>query len=113
MLGAGPDQPSRSEPGDGRLAENVVLFARALRAAGLRVGPGAVTDALEALKAAGLGSREDFYWTLHAVLVNRHEDHAIFDQAFRLFWRKRALLERMMAQLMPVAPAPHAAPQPP
>ena len=111
-LGAGLDDAPECEP-EGRLAENVVLFARALRAAGLRVGPGAVTDALEALRAGGLGSREDFYWTLHAVLVNRHEDHAIFDQAFRLFWRKRALLERMMAQLMPVAPAPHAPPQPP
>src|SRR5918911_4910480 len=111
--GSDPNPPSGLRAGQGRLAENVVLFARALRAAGLRVGPGAVTDALEALKAAGLGSREDFYWTLHAVLVNRHEDHAIFDQAFRLFWRKRALLERMMAQLMPVAPAPQAPPQAP
>ncbi len=34
----------------GRLAENVLYFARALRAAGIPVGPGAVLDALEALK---------------------------------------------------------------
>ena len=32
---------------DGRLAENIVYFARALRAAGIPVGPGAVLDALE------------------------------------------------------------------
>ena len=32
----------------GRLAENILYFARALRAAGMPVGPGAVLDALEA-----------------------------------------------------------------
>ena len=30
----------------GRLAENIVYFARALRTAGIPVGPGAVIDAL-------------------------------------------------------------------
>jgi len=58
---------------EGRLTENIVYFARALRAAGIPVGPGAVLDALEAVKAAGVGTRDDFYWTLHAVFVKRHE----------------------------------------
>ena len=35
---------------EGRLAENILYFARALRAAGIPVGPGAVLDALEALE---------------------------------------------------------------
>src|SRR5690349_21494165 len=51
----------------GRLAQNIVYFARALRAAGIPVGPGAVLDALSAVTAAGVGTRDDFYWTLHAV----------------------------------------------
>ena len=34
---------------DGHLAENIVYFARALRAAGIPVGPGAVLDALAAV----------------------------------------------------------------
>jgi uncharacterized protein with von Willebrand factor type A (vWA) domain len=34
----------------GRLAQNIVYFARALRAAGIPVGPGAVIDALNALQ---------------------------------------------------------------
>ena len=41
----------------GRLAENIVYFARALRAAGIPVGPGSVLDALEAVQAAGVGTR--------------------------------------------------------
>jgi uncharacterized protein with von Willebrand factor type A (vWA) domain len=95
----------KQEP-EGRLAENILYFGRALRAAGLPVGPGAVLDALEALKAAGVGTRYDFYWTLHAVFVKRHEHSVIFDQAFRLFFRKRAYLERLMSMMMPqVRPA--------
>ncbi|WP_419912741.1 vWA domain-containing protein [Hoeflea sp.] len=88
---------------DGRLADNIVYFARALRRAGMRVGPAAVTDAVEAVKIAGIGSREDFYWTLHSVFVNRHEDHAVFDEAFRLYWRSRQLVEKMIAMFSPVA----------
>ena len=54
---------------EGRLADNIVYFARALRKAGMRVGPASVKDAIEAVLVAGIGSRDDFYWTLHAVLV--------------------------------------------
>ena len=97
---------------DGRLAENIVYFARALRAAGITLGPRSVIDALDAVRAAGVGTREDFYWTLHAVFVKRHEHSLLFDQAFRIFFRKRAYLERMLSMLMPQvqAPADHAAP---
>jgi uncharacterized protein with von Willebrand factor type A (vWA) domain len=97
-------QPDTSEKAAGRLAENIVYFARALRAAGIPVGPGAVLDALAAVRAAGVGTREDFYWTLHAVFVKRHEHSALFDQAFRIFFRRRAYIERLMAMMMPQAP---------
>jgi uncharacterized protein len=89
----------------GRLAQNIVYFARALRAAGIPVGPGSVLDVLAAVEAAGVGTREDFYWTLHAVLVKKHEHSVLFDQAFRLFFRKRAYLDKLMAMLSPQAPA--------
>jgi uncharacterized protein with von Willebrand factor type A (vWA) domain len=97
-------------PEDGKLAQNILYFARALRAAGIPIGSGAVLDALAALDAAGIGTREDFYWTLHAVFVKRHEHSVLFDQAFRLFFRKRAFLEKLLASLLPQtqAPAPDA-----
>src|SRR5438445_506672 len=104
---AGPQYPA------GRLAENIVYFARALRAAGIPVGPKTIIDALDAVRAAGVGTREDFYWTLHSVFVKRHEHSVLFDQAFRLFFRKRAYLERLMAMMMSQVPAPAAeAPKP-
>ena len=96
---------SEAQHAAGRLAENIVHFARALRAAGVPVGPGAVMDALAAVAAAGVGAREDFYWTLHAVLVKRHEQSLIFDQAFRIFFRRRGMLDRLLAATLPQAPS--------
>ena len=86
---------------EGRLAENIVYFARALRAAGMPVGPGSVLDALEALNVARVGARADFYWTLHAVFVKRHEHTILFDQAFRIFFRKRGYIEKLIASMIP------------
>ncbi|MCX7962793.1 MAG: VWA domain-containing protein [Burkholderiales bacterium] len=86
---------------EGRLAENVVHFARLLRAAGLRIGPDRVLDCVRALELAGCERREDWYWTMSAVLLSREEQRPIFDQAFRLFWRDPRLVERMMHALLP------------
>lgn len=98
---------------DGKLAENILYFARALRAAGIPVGSGAVLDALEAVKVAQVGTREDFYWTLHSVFVKRHEHSILFDQAFHIFFRKRAYIEKLIAQMLPqAAPAEAKAPPP-
>ncbi len=100
-----------AEP-QGRLAENILYFARALRAAGIPVGPGAVLDALEALSVAHVGARDDFYWTLHSVFVKRHEHTTLFDQAFRIFFRKRGYIEKMITSMLPEtqAGAPKAPP---
>ena len=82
-----------SEPG--YLAQNVAHFARALRLAGVPVGPDRVLDALRALEATGISRRDDFYWTLAALFLNRREHFDVFDQAFNLFWRNRQLLEQL------------------
>jgi len=95
----------------GRLAENILYFARALRAAGIPVGPGSVLDALQAVENAGVGTREDFYWTLHAVFVKRHEHSVLFDQAFRIFFRRRGYIDQMLAMMLPQAPTEPQAPQ--
>ena len=87
----------------GRIAANIMHFARVLRAAGLPIGPGKVIDAINALEQTGLGRRDDFYWTLHAVFVNRRDQRELFDQAFHVFWRNPQILERMMSMILPTA----------
>jgi hypothetical protein len=90
---------------DNHLPDNIAYFARALRKAGLPVGPGTVLDALAAIEAAGIGGRDDFYWTLHSVFVTRHEHSPLFEQAFHIFFRRRGLLEKMIAAMSPIAPS--------
>ncbi|PKA39025.1 VWA domain-containing protein [Rhizobium sullae] len=90
--------------GEGRFADNIVFFARTLRKAGLKIGPGSIVDAIEAVEAIGMGSREEFHAALFAVFVKRHEDKPVFDETFRLFWRSRDLVEKMIAMMSPRAP---------
>ncbi|HEV8256489.1 MAG TPA: VWA domain-containing protein [Casimicrobiaceae bacterium] len=87
--------------GGARLAENILHFARVLRAAGLPIGPAKVIVALEAVQAVGVEQREDFRAALESVLIERHEQQVLFDQAFELYWRNPRLLERMMQLLLP------------
>jgi uncharacterized protein len=98
---------------EGHLADNILYFARALRAAGMPVGPGAVLDALEAVNVARVGDRDDFYWTLHAVFVKRHEHSILFDQAFRIFFRRRGYIEKLIASMLPETSSPANKPPPP
>ena len=102
-MGDAPDQAANALPVQGRLADNLVYFTRALRTAGLPVGPGAVIDALQAIEAAHIGSREDFFWTLHSIFVKKRDHSILFRQAFHLFWRRRAFLDKLIAMMSPVA----------
>lgn len=96
-----PRRAERRPAGPGRFAANIMHFARVLRRAGLPVGPGKVLDAIRAVEAVGVGTRTDFYWTLHSVFVNRRDQRVLFDQAFHIFWRKPDLLEKMMQLMLP------------
>lgn len=88
-------------PGPGRLARNVVAFARVLRDAGLPVGLDQSIAALRAVEAVGLERREDVRAALAATLTSRREHQPVFDAAFEAFWRDPKLVERMMAALLP------------
>jgi len=90
--------PPRRAP---MFAENVVHFARVLRHAGIPVGPDRVLAALEAIEAVGVARRDDVHAALSAVMLDRHEQQPLFDDAFAAFWRDPKLLERMMAELLP------------
>lgn len=95
---------SPHSPVTGRFADNIVHFARVLRRAGLKVGPGAVADAIQSVSAIGIGSREEFYTALSCNFVKRHEDLAVFNEAFQLFWRPREYEKKLIQMLSRMTP---------
>jgi uncharacterized protein with von Willebrand factor type A (vWA) domain len=60
-----------------------------------------VIDAIAAVEAVGVANKTDFREALAAVLISRHEQMPLFEQAFDLFWRNPKLLEKMVAALLP------------
>jgi uncharacterized protein with von Willebrand factor type A (vWA) domain len=69
------------------LVPNLLLFGRVLRAVGVHVHRERMVDAIQATEWIGLRSRADLRATLSALLVHRHEDLPLFNEAFDLFFR--------------------------
>jgi uncharacterized protein len=70
------------------LLHNLLRFGAVLRRAGLEISTASLVEVATALDHVDLKERSDFYFTLRALLVRRQEQLAIFDEAFRVFWRK-------------------------
>ncbi|MEL7257050.1 MAG: VWA domain-containing protein [Pseudomonadota bacterium] len=96
-----PEYAPLDLPANPKLTHNITHFARALRKAGLPVGPGRVMDAIRAVEATGFTSKADFFFTLRACFVNRPEQRAVFAQVFRLYWRDPRYMEHMMSLMLP------------
>ena len=71
-----------------RLLDNLLIFGRVLRRAGIEVDHGRLLDVIEALGYVNLGARDEVYHTCRALLVHRQEQIALFDLAFAAFWRE-------------------------
>jgi len=94
-----PVAPQANE--SGRLADNIMHFARLLRATGMPVGSDRVLNAIRGVQEIGIGSREEFYWALFANLVSRQDQREIFNQAFHIFWRNPRILEKLLGAMLP------------
>ncbi len=96
---------------DGRLVENIVHFARALRKAGVKVGTAQVETAIRAVEAAGFSRRVDFYHILRATLITRSDHLEVYHQVFSMFWRDPEFLRSLMHMLTPLVPDTAPAPE--
>ena len=88
------------------LLDNLLIFGRVLRRAGVDVHPGRLLDVIEALGQVNLGERDEVYHTCRALLVHRQEQIAMFDRAFAAFWRAH---HEGAARSEPPRGEPHAA----
>ena len=86
---------------DTKLLDNILRFIRLLRKSGVKIGNQSSIDALKGIKILKIGSRKEFYWSLHTTLINRNEDKEIFDQCFYLFWQNPKIMEQVFNLLIP------------
>jgi hypothetical protein len=79
-----------SAPAGEALVRRLALFGRVLRSAGAEVGPGRLQDAVRALDAVDLRSRDEVYWAWRCTLVSHQKDLDAYDAAFAAFWERAA-----------------------
>lgn len=69
------------------LLRNLLVFGRLLRQMGVKVTPGGLIELVHSLGWIDIQRKDDFRNAARCILVSRHDDLAIFEQAFELFWR--------------------------
>jgi uncharacterized protein len=74
--------------------DNLLIFGRLLRSAGIDVHPGRMLDVMEALRHIDLSARDEVYHACRALLVHRHEQLPVFDRVFAAYWREHRPRER-------------------
>lgn len=70
------------------LLHNLLHFGRLLHTLGLDVHAGRMREVTQALGHIDIGRRQEFYHALRCLLVHRMKDLTLFDEAFRVFWRR-------------------------
>ncbi|MXY22978.1 MAG: VWA domain-containing protein [Acidobacteria bacterium] len=70
------------------LLHNLIHFTRMLHRLGLDVQAGRTRDVAMALRYVDVGQRSEFYHCLRCLLIHRVDDLPLFDEAFRVFWRR-------------------------
>ena len=81
-------------------SDHIIAFGRVLRRLGFNAGPSQMLTALEAVKIVGVRNKHDVREALKCCLVQRHDELALFDQAFQLFWKAPSRLPEVMKWLL-------------
>jgi uncharacterized protein with von Willebrand factor type A (vWA) domain len=81
-----PRAPAAPAHEGSALLQQLIAFGRELRAAGLPVTVGQLTNVVRALPWVDVSSRSQVFLTMRALLVTRREDLLLFERVFRAFW---------------------------
>lgn len=71
----------------GHLLAHLMRFGRLLRVMGITVSLNQLLELARAIEHVGIIHKGDFYAAARTMLIVRHEEYELFDQAFRLYWR--------------------------
>ena len=79
---------SETDAEDGHILHNLMMFGEVLRRLGLDFGSGNMLDLVRATRDIPMGRRQDFQNAARCLLVHRKQDIPVFDDAFKVFWRR-------------------------
>jgi uncharacterized protein len=88
---------------EGKLADNMAGFGRALRRAGVRVDASRMSLAQEAALQVGLASKVDVSAALEAVLISSVQDRAVFRELFDAYFQDPNMGAKLLSQMLPSA----------
>ncbi len=74
----------------------IVLFSRALHAAGVPVNPANLIDLCRSMSFIDISNTADFYAAARAVLVSSQQDITLFNAVFKEFWHHSEALSNVM-----------------
>jgi hypothetical protein len=75
------------EINQGHLLHNIVLFGRLLRRLDINVTPTHLINLVKAMKYLDLSQYQDVQNASRTILINHHQNLALFDLVFDLFWK--------------------------
>ena len=69
------------------LLKQILRFGQSLRLMGVDASMSQMLALIDLSQYISIADVQDFYYAARALLVTRHEDLPVFDQAFSIFWR--------------------------
>lgn len=87
----------------GKLADNITGFGRALRRAGVKIDSQRISLAHQAAAHVGIAEKEDLSAAFEAVMISREQDRLVFRELFDVYFQDPKVANKLLAQLLPSA----------
>ena len=87
----------------GKLADNITGFGRALRRAGVKIDSQRISLAHQAAGHISIGEKEDLSAAFEAVMLTREQDRLVFRELFDVYFQDPKVANKLLAQLLPSA----------
>jgi uncharacterized protein with von Willebrand factor type A (vWA) domain len=87
----------------GKLADNITGFGRALRRAGVKIDSQRISLAHQAASYVGIAEKQDLSAAFEAVMVSREQDRLVFRELFDVYFQDPKVANKLLAQLLPSA----------
>ena len=87
----------------GKLADNVTGFGRALRRAGVKIDSQRIALAHQAAGHVGIAEKQDLSAAFEAVMISREQDRLVFRELFDVYFQDPKVANKLLAQLLPSA----------